>query len=99
MAGEPLPLGGAPWPVHDVLGVFDYDFATLSTGSHTSSGRVVSFSVVPLDGADAKFNIDGGDTITVRSSTPQSWAPRTKLNDPTFNHVEGRFDLTVEKAT
>lgn len=79
-------------------GRWTYEAATLTSGSLQIQGRCVGYRVF-ASGADATFNINGGDTITVRSGTGFISNPNYELTNPTVNWVSGTIDVYMEAVS
>ena len=91
-------ISGVDWPAYiETVGNFSYQSVTLTSGNLTITGKVVNYRVF-ANGANGSFNINGGDTITVRQDSGFDWSPRSQLVDPVFNCVSGELDIFVEIA-
>lgn len=84
--------------VIEAAGTFGYRFSTMTGGSLALTGRLRNLRVY-AEGADGTFNINGGNTVTVRSGTGFDFSPRTLVDDPTVNWVSGTLDVFAEMAT
>ena len=76
-------------------GRWSYKAATLTSSSLSITGRCVGYRVF-ASGADASFNVNGGDTITVRSGSGFISNPNYELVNPTINWVSGTLDVYME---
>ncbi len=76
-------------------GTWGYKSTTLTSGSITLTGRWIGYRVFAA-GADGSFNLNGGNTITVRSGTGFISNPNYELIDPTINWVSGTLDIYIE---
>lgn len=83
--------------IGEAFGTFAYRSGTLTGGSVVVTGLFVSIRVFPVN-ADASFNINGGNTITVRQYSGLVWTPRSVVTAPTVNWVSGTFDYLIETA-
>lgn len=80
-------------------GTWNYAANTLNnTGSVTGSGKCIGIRVFAA-GTDSEFNINGGDTIKVRSGAGVDVNPGGNLTAPTVNWVSGTIDIVIEGLT
>lgn len=101
MAGsEPVVIASdqTPVPVNNPLqsGTWNYVAATLTgAGTVTGVGRCIGIRVF-ASAADGTFNINGGNTLTVRSNTGIDIDPQGNVTAPVVNWASGTLDVVVE---
>lgn len=77
-------------------GTWSYASGTLSSaGTVTGVGRCTGISVF-ANGTDSTFNINGGDTITVRNGAGKDIDPGENLTAPVVNWVSGVIDVFIQ---
>lgn len=77
-------------------GVWNYVSTSLSgAGSLTGSGKCIGIRVFAA-GIDGSFNVNGGNTITVRNGAGVDVNPGGNLVAPTVNWVSGTIDVIIE---
>lgn len=79
----------------DTTGTWGYVSNTLSSGSLTGVGRCIGIRVF-ANGADGTFNINGGNTVTVRNGAGFDMNPRGTVTAPVVNWLSGSLDVTIE---
>jgi len=80
------------------FGTFSYVSETgVSSGVINITGRVINIRLFPV-GADAAFNINAGDTITIRQYSGFDLDFKSPLTDPAIHWVSGTFDLLAQIA-
>lgn len=85
--------GGAP------TGTFNYVSATRAgAGNVTGVGRCIGIRVFAA-GVDGTFNINGGNTITVRNGTGVDVNPQGQVTAPVVNWVSGTIDILIVGLT
>ena len=80
-------------------GTWNYVSGTLSgAGSLTGSGRCTGIRVFAA-GENGTFNVNGGNTITVRNGAGVDINPAGNVTAPTVNWVSGVLDVVIEGLT
>lgn len=77
------------------VGAGAYSAGTLTAGSAILTGRLLALRIY-ASGADATFNINGGDTMTARDGVGFDWTPKTDWTDAELVWVSGTFDYFAE---
>lgn len=76
-------------------GKWVYASENLTSGSLTGVGRCRAIRVF-ANGMDGTFNVNGGDTINVRSGTGVDVNPSGQVQAPTVNWLSGNLDVFIE---
>lgn len=77
-------------------GTWGYVSGSLTgAGNVTGSGKCVGIRVF-ANGADSSFNINGGNTISVRSNSGVDIDPKGTVTAPVVNWVSGSIDVIIE---
>ncbi len=83
----------------NTYGTWNYTASTLNnTGSVSGTGKCVGIRVFAA-GTDSEFNINGGNTIRVRSGAGVDVNPGGNIVAPTVNWVSGTIDVIIEGLT
>lgn len=92
-----VPVSNATLP--NLVGTFNYVSGTMSgAGNKTGVGRCIGIRVF-ASAADGSFNINGGDTITVRDGTGVDVNPGAQVTAPVVNWVSGTIDVLIVGLT
>ena len=92
-------LAGSTTPVRlpNEVGTWNYVAGTLTaSGNKTGVGRCLHINVRASGLLDGSFNVNGGNTLTVRSGTAEDLYPRGNVSAPVVNWVSGTIDILIE---
>lgn len=79
----------------NLVGSFNYESGTLAgAGNVTGIGRCIGIRVFASTLAGS-FNINGGDTITIRANTGVDIQPGGQVTAPVVNWVSGTLDVLI----
>jgi hypothetical protein len=78
-------------------GTWDYEAGTSGVGAVTLTGTGHAIQGVRIRAdAAATFNIDGGDTVTLKKNEIFTLNPNGQLSDPTINVLSGTIEWFIE---
>lgn len=81
-------------------GTWNYTSSTLSgAGSVVGTGRCIGIRVFASGILDGSFNINGGNTINVRTGFGVDINPGGTVTAPTVNWVSGTLDIIISSVT